>query len=106
MPQKLENQTRSDGGLSAIEAEIMAEKASALGNAGRAVEAALARLSSLETPLDAARDALLQEAAEVVWRFLVQREAIGLRDTTAVIRDYGIPRAVMVRMGAAHKPTP
>jgi hypothetical protein len=38
-------------------------------------------------------------AADVVWGFLIQRELCGLRDRDQVIRDYAVPKEVLVRLG-------
>ena len=46
------------------------------------------------------REALLKAAAEAVWALFIQREACGMRDQKPVIADLGIPRAVLVRLGA------
>jgi hypothetical protein len=45
------------------------------------------------------RDALVAEAGHVLWCFIVQREACGLRDSARVMRDYGVPGEVRLRMG-------
>lgn len=91
---------RFETGASALEHELQGERASALGRAGRAVEAALARLADPELEQQLGRDALVREAAEAVWMFFVQREVLGLRDQGAVIRHYAIPKAVLARLGA------
>jgi hypothetical protein len=88
-----------------VEAEIVAEKASSLGHHGRLVEKALAALREY----DAAggdregRGELVRKAAREVWAFFVQRELCGLRDQKEVIRLYGIPPDVLVRLGAIEK---
>lgn len=87
----------------ALDYEIAQEQASALGRLGRRLEAALAALADHDTgglPGDAARKALVQQASEALWYFIVQREACGLRDTRPVIRDYRVPAEVYARMGA------
>jgi hypothetical protein len=38
-------------------------------------------------------------AGEVLWSFIVQREACGLRDSARAMRDYGVPAEVRLRMG-------
>ena len=48
---------------------------------------------------DARRSALLDEAAERVWAFMIQRELCGLRHWEAVVRDYGIPGEVLSHLG-------
>ncbi len=85
----------------ALDYEIVQEQASALGRAGRALEAALAALANDEaTPAaDRGRDELVQAASDALWRFLVQRECCGLRDARQVIRDYRVPPEVQNRVG-------
>ena len=78
--------------------ELVSERAAALGRAGQAVELAMARLNEGADGPD--REALLKAAAKAVWAFFVQREACGFRDQRGVIAHYGIPRAVLVRLGA------
>lgn len=86
-------------GVSAFDAEVVAEKASSLGHHGRKVEAALAALKSFEGTAEERLD-LVREAAREVWMFFIQRELCGLRDQPEVIRFYGIPQDVLVRLGA------
>ena len=45
----------------------------------------------------------MKKAAREVWAFLVQRELCGLRDQKEIIRFYGIPPEVLVRLGAMDK---
>lgn len=71
---------------------------SALGRAGRALEAALAVLAA-HTESDTARAKLVQDAGYALWCYMVQREAIGLRDPRPVLRDYRVPAEVQNRMG-------
>ena len=100
-----------DGGAAALDYEIAQEQVAALGRAGRALEAALAALTvyseanlKAEGDADAAAGAtrarLVQEASDALWCFIVQREAIGLRDPRPVLRDYRVPAEVHNRMGA------
>jgi hypothetical protein len=87
-------------GSAALEYEIAQEQASALGRAGRALEAALAALAAhTESDDGAARVKLVQEASYALWCYIVQREAIGLRDPRPVLRDYRVPAEVQNRMG-------
>jgi hypothetical protein len=99
----------SDVLFDALGHEILAEKASALGRAGEKVEAALARLGAhmdgqpdgrAASGHDSRRKALLKEAADAVYAFFIQRELCGLRRHDAVIGELGIPREVLVRLGA------
>ena len=87
----------------ALDYEIAQERASALGRLGRALEGALAALAAYDsgqTEGDAARARLVQQASDALWCFMVQREACGLRDPRPVLRHYGVPSEVYVRMGA------
>jgi hypothetical protein len=79
----------------AVEAEIRGEKAAALGDAARRVKAALAALREGREE----RKRLLDDATDVVWGFLIQRELMGLRDREDIIRYYDIPREVLNRTG-------
>ena len=90
----------------ALDYEIAQEKASTLGRLGRALEAALAALRDFDArPHDPAaakqvRRALVAEATQALWHFVVQREALGLRDSRQVVRDYRVPGEVQSLMGA------
>ncbi len=84
--------------LSPLEAEVMAEKAAALAQSGRRVEAALAALAEPGAAAD--RPQRLKAAADAVHGFFIQREIVGLRDHRGLIAHYGIPRQVLVRHGA------
>jgi hypothetical protein len=50
----------------------------------------------------AAREPRVVDAADALWRYVVTREACGLRDADAVMRDLDVPSEVRRRMG----PTP
>jgi len=99
---------RSSSGVVALDYEIAQEQASALGRLGRALEAALAVLSEYDRARNsercAARSKLVQDAGDALWCFMVQREAIGLRDPRRVIREYRVPAEVQNRMGALAGP--
>jgi hypothetical protein len=89
-----------------LDYEIAQEKASALGRMGRALEAALATLRAFDAQareMTAAakreRRALVEQAGYALWLFVVQREALGLRDSPQLMRDYQVPAEVRARMG-------
>ena len=91
--------------------ELVQEQASALGRMGRALEAALATLREfddahprVDAPASAqqARRTLVAQAGQALWMFVVQREACGLRDSRAVMRNYNVPSEVQQRMGPAY----
>ena len=44
------------------------------------------------------------EASVALWEFIVQREACGLRDMRAVLRDYRVPAEVAAQMGVLSTP--
>ena len=89
----------AESGLDLLGHEILAEKAAALGKAGEKARLALARLK--ENPVDAGdREALLKAAAGAAHAYFIQRELCGFRRHDAIIREYDIPKAVLVRMGA------
>ena len=89
----------------AIEYEIAREKAAALGRIARRLEDALAALAAFDAeppPRDPARrEPLLRAAGEALWYYVVQREAIGMRDTDDLLRELRIPREVQLRMGVS-----
>ncbi|WP_374546148.1 DUF6665 family protein [Rhodoblastus sp.] len=96
--------------IDALKYEIAQEKAVALGRMGRALEKALATLREFDAahprsaaPASAqpARRVLVTEAGYALWMLVVQREACGLRDSHALMRDYGVPGEVQQCMGAA-----
>jgi hypothetical protein len=89
-----------------LEYELAQEKAAALGRLGRALEAALAALRDFDAQSNEptaewrnARRSLVAEAGYALWQFVVQREALGLRDARQVMRDYRVPAEVQHRMG-------
>jgi hypothetical protein len=89
----------ADSGLDLLGHEILAEKAAALGRAGEKARLALAKLREHPKGTEG-REALLKQAAEAVHAYFIQRELCGLRRHDAIIREYEIPRAVLVRLGA------
>lgn len=91
--------TQPQSGLNVLDYEIAGEMASALGRAGRRVEETLAHLRA-EGAEGEARLRLLHEAAEAVHAYFIQRELCGMRRHESVIREYDIPKAVLVRLGA------
>jgi hypothetical protein len=93
-------------GNAALDYEIAQEKAATLGRLGRALEKSVKALAALDAqgPPSSAqrlaeRRALVAQAGHSLWLFVVQREALGLRDTPQLMRDYRIPAEVVNRMG-------
>ncbi|TGQ71390.1 MAG: hypothetical protein E5V49_03125 [Mesorhizobium sp.] len=97
-PSGLTGSSAAEAAFDALGHEILAEKAAALGRAGHRVEETLARLR--DNGEEERRPQLLKQAAEAVHAYFIQRELCGLRKHEAVIREYNIPKAVLVRLGA------
>jgi hypothetical protein len=96
----------TDNPAAALDYEIAQEKASTLGRLGRALEAALAALRDFDAqPRERSADTrrerreLVEQAGYALWLFVVQREALGLRDARQLMRDYRVPADVQARMG-------
>ena len=97
--------------LDILDYEILQEQAAALGRMGRALEAALAKLrefdaahprAGVRASAQQARRTLVTEAGHALWKFVVQREACGLRNSRTVMRDYYVPGEVQNRMGPVY----
>jgi hypothetical protein len=97
-----------------LDHELLHEKVCLLGTYGRSLEMALAALAAFDqtrsgSPLDeidkTERRRLVAEAARVLWRFVVHREACGFSDNPEVMHDYRVPREVQHLMGAGPNPT-
>ena len=95
-------------GVDVLDYEVAQEQASALGRMGRALEEALTALREFDAihPRSAApaspnheRRTLVAKAGHALWMFVVQREACGLRDSRAFMREYKVPGEVQQCMG-------
>lgn len=91
---------RSEQALNVLEYELLSEKAAALGRAGDRVGEALGKLNAHVGDPEARR-VLLKAAADAVYAYFIQRELCGLRRHDDAIRDYAIPKEVLLRLGAA-----
>jgi len=89
---------RPEAGTTAIDHEIMAERANSIGAAEARVLKSLAALAP-------GNDEALFEARDAVWSYFVQRELIGFRQHHDVIRDLKIPANVLNGLGAVHPKT-
>ncbi|PSH66500.1 MULTISPECIES: DUF6665 family protein [Phyllobacterium] len=96
-PRSISARFDQNGPPSAIDMEILAETAAALGRAGQKVERTLERLHAAA---EVDREVCLKAAAQAVHAYFIQRELCGLRNHDDPIQHYGIPRAVLVRLGA------
>lgn len=104
-PQSLSRPGAAGSGLNVFEYELMAERADALGRHGLKVERALAALNGFDRDKHGPdeRQRLVDDAADAVWAFLIQREICGFRDSRDAVRRYGIPKEVMARLGIVRK---
>jgi hypothetical protein len=87
---------RPEAGTTALDHEILAERASSLGAAERQVIDAIAALAAATTD----RDHRLAAARQQVWQYFVQRELVGFRRHTDVIQELGILPEVLAGLGA------
>ncbi|MCV0397439.1 MAG: hypothetical protein K5872_16450 [Rhizobiaceae bacterium] len=87
-------------GVAQLDYELAGEMATSLGRAGRKAEEKLARLKAAEAEGEEARARLVEEAAQAVHAWFIQRELCGMRRHEGVIRDHAIPKAVLARLGA------
>ena len=97
LPQSFAHRLGVETGDAVLRYELLQEQAASLGRMGRKAEAALAALRAHEGE---GRAEVLKAACDAVWCFLVQREVLGLRDRATIVREYDIPREVMIRLGA------
>lgn len=103
-PSHYQQEQTGKSALGVLEYEMMAERADSLGRAGQKAEAALDRLRQAT---DETRDDLIDAAAVEVYALFIQREICGLRNGRDVVARYGIPGAVIARLGVSRrKPDP
>ncbi|WP_114390668.1 DUF6665 family protein [Notoacmeibacter marinus] len=106
-----ERLTAIEESCDALGYEIAAEKASSLGRAGKAVGEAMDALRAFESEHGSnnadmgetarrERARLLKRAAEATHAYFIQRELCGLRRHHDAIALFGIPPAVLARLGA------
>jgi hypothetical protein len=96
----LAGSSSANAGLNVLDHEIAGEKAAALGRAGDRVERSLALLRQADDD-SPGRAVLLKDAAQAVYAYFIQRELCGMRRHQDVIRDLGIPKEVLARLGAS-----
>ena len=108
-PKSLTGSHKPETGWSVLDYELAQQKAQTLGNLGQQVEQALTKLRAFDAQVGSSeedqsrRACLLDEAADRAWTFMIQRELCGLRHWEVVVRDYGIPREVLNRMGRSRR---
>jgi hypothetical protein len=89
-----------------LDYELSGEGATTLGLAGEKLERALTVLRAFDAASAAtavaapvARAELVAEAAERLWIYIVQREAMGIYQHDKVLELYRVPREIRWRMG-------
>ena len=85
-----------------IEAGVRGDTAAALGRAGRSLRLAVDALVEFDRcgglgPKE--RKALLHAAADALWKYTVQKEAIGITDNTRASEIYGVTAEMYRIMG-------
>lgn len=88
-----------ESAFAALEAELLAESAASLGRAGTKLERAIAALAAGPREACALRTELLDAAGSAAYAFVVQREALGMRDSREALDVYAVPEEVRMRMG-------
>ncbi|CAN5490407.1 hypothetical protein BH11MYX1_BH11MYX1_24820 [soil metagenome] len=83
--------------IGAVEQELQGERASALGEAGRRIEATLAALA--EGTDRRGLEVLIDEAATAIWYFIILRESLRWFDHREALNSYAVPARVMARVG-------
>lgn len=90
----------------ALTAELVAESAATLGNAGRRLEAALAALAAHGPADRRPRGELVDAAAYHAWNYVVVRGALGWGDDDRALAAYAVPGEVRARIGVVRTPPP
>jgi hypothetical protein len=108
IPQSLSSGLSPETGLDVLAYELREQKAQTLGALGGQVERALAEIRAFDAAKhgldwEERRRAMLDDAADLVWAFMIQRELCGFRNWEAVVKDYNIPREVLNRVGQVRR---
>lgn len=90
--------------LGLIDQDIAEEKAGTLVRLTKAFETAVVAYHALPADIsEVERTAATKELADALYHLLVHREALGLRDTERLMRDYQVPSSVRAFMGVVPK---
>ena len=87
-----------NSGASALEAELLGEKAYSLGLAAKAVETSLEKLRVFKGS-NAERLRAIQVSADAVYAYFVQRELMGFTNHDHPIEHFSIPDEVLAKVG-------
>lgn len=83
----------------ALQYAIAKEQATSLGRVGRRVQEALDAWRNAPDDQKTWKTKLLYAAADAVWRYFVQREALGFNNHDLAVEEYAIPKEVMKLVG-------
>jgi len=92
--------SRGDAAFDMLQHELLAEKASSLGRAGAEVERRMRRLAAASCD---DREKALQDAADAVFAYVVQRDLCGFHAHDEPLELLGVTREVMTRVGARRR---
>lgn len=106
IPQSLSTGLMREPGWTVLDYELREQEAQILGGLSSQVEQALVLLWAFDAKAYGSdeedhRRTLLDEAADRA--FMIQRELGELRNWEAVVKDYGIPREVLNRVGRVRR---
>lgn len=87
---------RGDAAFDMLQHELLAEKAASLGRAGAEVTR---RMAAIVAASSEERDDAVQNAAEAVFAFVVQRDLCGFHAHEEALNNLGVTREVMARVG-------
>lgn len=82
-----------------LEREILIEKAAALKRTTDRWEAALAAFLAIGDDDAPKKSSILEDAADALWCFLVQRDAMGLSGSSKILESYNVPAEIRSRIG-------
>jgi len=87
--------------ISPFDYAAASDRAASLARVARRLEQALAALRAFDAEggRRAAREELVEIAAEWLWFYVVQREALGWYDHELAFRTYDVPGELIGRMG-------
>jgi hypothetical protein len=92
----------------AITYVLRQEASVSLGLAGRKLRLAIERLARFDAqggePLSSRRRELVQNAAYLLSAYVIQREALGLRDDGAITEEFGLTSEIWNAVGIADIP--
>jgi len=102
LPQHLTDPPHVDSGEAHLRFELLEEADGAVGPSARRVDAALAALRAYDAQGGdgSGRRRLVDQAADAVWRLIVQHEACDCCDHQELIARHHVPAEVLARIGA------